>query len=59
MKKKDSNTTEVKRYLLKLQDKISSSVKNIDSSTSIQVDDWRREEGGGGQSRIFKNGEIL
>ena len=59
MKKKDSNTTEVKRYLLKLQDKISSSVKNIDSSTSIQVDDWRREEGGGGQSRIFKNGEIF
>ena len=59
MKKKDANTTEVKRYLLKLQDKISSSVKNIDSSTSIQIDDWRREEGGGGQSRIFKNGEIF
>ena len=59
MKKKDSNTTEVKRYLLKLQDKISSNIKNIDSSTSIQIDDWRREEGGGGQSRIFKNGEIF
>ena len=27
MKKKDSNTTEVKRYLLKLQDKISTPVE--------------------------------
>ncbi|HAD08242.1 MAG TPA: coproporphyrinogen III oxidase, partial [Porticoccaceae bacterium] len=49
----------VKTYLLGLQSSICTELETFESSARFQEDRWRREEGGGGQSRVIENGEVF
>lgn len=50
---------QVKDFLLSLQDKICNSLASEDGSGAFQEDVWERTEGGGGRSRVLKNGEVI
>ena len=41
-----------------LQDKICDAISSIDGS-SYREDEWIREEGGGGRSRVFSEGKVF
>lgn len=49
----------VKRYLLSLQDSICQSFSHIEEGKGFIEDSWDREEGGGGRSRVFVNGDVI
>lgn len=54
------NLNEVNAYLLELQDAISTELCNIDGSNKPFLEDnWLREEGGGGRSRILQQGKVF
>ena len=42
-----------------LQDKICQTLENLDEVGKFQQDAWEREEGGGGRSRILRNGAVF
>ena len=42
-----------------LQDKICQTLENLDGVGKFQQDAWEREEGGGGRSRILRNGAVF
>ena len=46
-------------YIKNLQDKITKEFEIIDGSKSFQEDIWRRDEGGGGRTRILQNGKVF
>ena len=48
-----------KNLLLKLQDNICKGLENIDGEAKFTEESWLREEGGGGRSRVLKNGSIF
>ena len=48
-----------KNLLLKLQDNICKGLENIDGKAKFIEESWRRKEGGGGRSRVLKNGSIF
>lgn len=47
------------KYLHELQDTITSKLEMIDGSSVFKEDIWRRNEGGGGRTRIIENGAIF
>lgn len=49
--------TTIKTYLLNLQDTICQSIEVVDGKTFLQ-DDWTREQGGGGRTKVIK-GNII
>jgi coproporphyrinogen III oxidase len=49
----------VKAYLLDLQDRIGAALEQQDSSQRFREDAWRRDEGGGGRSRVLEGGAVL
>jgi len=49
----------VNEYLLTLQDSICSALERADGSGRFQEDQWQREEGGGGRSRVMVNGGVI
>ncbi len=49
----------VRNYLLDLQDTICSSIEKIDGGRGFREDDWRREAGGGGRSRVLEGGSVF
>ncbi|MGH1472016.1 MAG: oxygen-dependent coproporphyrinogen oxidase [Cellvibrionaceae bacterium] len=49
----------VKAYLLNLQDTICAKLSSADGGKSFAEDEWVREEGGGGRSRVIENGNII
>lgn len=50
----------VSQFMLTLQDDICSSLEALDGSgQKFQEDTWKREEGGGGRSRVIKNGDLF
>jgi coproporphyrinogen III oxidase len=49
----------VKSYLLNLQDSICSELSEEDGKADFIVDEWQREEGGGGRSRVLSGGAVL
>ncbi len=51
--------TPVKEYLMDLQDRICSAVEKADGKASFLVDDWQREQGGGGRSRVLTEGRVF
>ena len=51
------NINTVKTYLLNLQDTICSSIEAVDGKTFLQ-DEWTREQGGGGRTRVIQ-GNVL
>ena len=52
------DTTAVRNYLLELQKNICDELGALEPGTSFRGDDWVRDEGGGGQSRVIEGGEV-
>ena len=55
----ESKTSEVKTYLLDLQDQICNRLAQRDGAVSFQEDDWEREAGGGGRTRVLADGAVF
>lgn len=53
------DTNAVRDYLLDLQDRISNALHTMDRELKLTQDNWDREEGGGGRSRVFQNGSVF
>jgi len=49
----------IKQYLLGLQDQISTALLQIDGKLELREDEWQREGGGGGRTRVMSGGEIF
>jgi coproporphyrinogen III oxidase len=54
-----SEIDEVKSYLLSLQNRIVAELEHIDGKTTFREDAWEREGGGGGRSRVLRNGGVF
>ncbi len=52
-------TTRVETYLRDLQDRICNALEQADGSASFTQEEWQRPEGGGGRSRVIKNGAVI
>lgn len=55
----DFSFDKVKRYLLSLQDDICAQLTQEESDATFLEDNWTRDEGGGGRSRILENGVVI
>ncbi|NHH99246.1 oxygen-dependent coproporphyrinogen oxidase [Oceanimonas sp. MB9] len=53
------NTAAVKAFLLELQDHICRQLELADGTGRFKEDSWTREEGGGGRSRVLRNGTVI
>lgn len=53
------NVAAVKTYLLNLQDQICKELEALDGGGTFQQDEWVREEGGGGRSRVLTDGKVI
>ncbi|GHA20517.1 oxygen-dependent coproporphyrinogen oxidase [Oceanisphaera arctica] len=51
--------TAVKAFLLQLQDDICTRLELADGTGRFEEDSWTREEGGGGRSRVLRNGSVI
>lgn len=49
----------VKQFLLELQNNICQTLELVDGKGQFVEDCWRREEGGGGISRVLKRGDVI
>jgi coproporphyrinogen III oxidase len=49
----------VAAWLCDLQDRICSTLEAVDGSGKFAEDSWTRSEGGGGRSRVLKNGAVF
>lgn len=52
------NIDSVKDYLLTLQDQICSAFTTLDGQAEFIEDDWQRELGGGGRTRVITDGAV-
>lgn len=59
MQDKQVNVNAVKQYFLSLQNSICEAVEALDGQARFKQDEWQREEGGGGQSRVLTDGAIF
>jgi coproporphyrinogen III oxidase len=55
----DINITCVKEYLLNLQNHICSALEQEDGNAVFAEDNWQREGGGGGRTRVMENGGVF
>ena len=46
-------------FIENLQDSITSKLEAVDGKATFQEDNWEREEGGGGRTRVIENGAIF
>ena len=46
-------------YIQELQDRITSKLEEVDGKAKFQEDIWKREEGGGGRTRVIENGGVF
>ncbi|MGH8280337.1 MAG: oxygen-dependent coproporphyrinogen-III oxidase, partial [Gammaproteobacteria bacterium] len=53
------NTQTVETWLRTLQDQITAALEKLDGQKKFQHDVWTRVEGGGGESRVLKNGALF
>ncbi|WP_199610197.1 oxygen-dependent coproporphyrinogen oxidase [Flocculibacter collagenilyticus] len=53
------NIQRVQSFLKNLQDRICQGLSECDGSGRFIEDEWLREEGGGGRSRVLKNGTVI
>jgi len=49
----------VKAYLLTLQDRLCTAFAEEDGQTQFHQDEWQRESGGGGRSRVLNQGAVF
>jgi len=50
---------EVKAYMMCLQDDICKQLEDEDGSSKFQEDVWQHKSGGGGRTRVIKNGALI
>ncbi len=50
---------EVRDFFMNLQDRICLDLEKADNRAKFEEDEWVRDEGGGGRTRIIQNGEII
>jgi coproporphyrinogen III oxidase len=53
------NLAAVERYLRDLQDRICAALERADGAARFAEDLWQRPEGGGGRSRVLKDGAVF
>ncbi|VAW56339.1 Coproporphyrinogen III oxidase, aerobic [hydrothermal vent metagenome] len=53
------NLDAVKAYLLQLQNNICDALSKEDGGKTFKVDEWQREQGGGGRSCVLANGNVF
>ena len=58
---KETQTTisAVRDYLVSLQSEICAKLEGIDAQAKFFADNWQRDEGGGGQSRVLTGGNVF
>ncbi|PSB46235.1 oxygen-dependent coproporphyrinogen oxidase [Cyanosarcina cf. burmensis CCALA 770] len=49
----------VSQWMKQIQDKICQALASADGAGKFQQDEWEREEGGGGRSRVLREGNVL
>jgi coproporphyrinogen III oxidase len=49
----------IKSYLLQLQQSICDALEELDGTAKFIDDQWHREEGGGGLSKVIQNGAVF
>ena len=54
-----ADTQLVKEFLLQLQQDICIGIESLDSQAQFKTDQWDREEGGTGISRVISNGDVI
>ncbi|MGC1471142.1 MAG: oxygen-dependent coproporphyrinogen oxidase [Psychroserpens sp.] len=47
------------KYIHELQDQITTDLEKIDGKATFEEDNWDRAEGGGGRTRVIKNGNVF
>jgi coproporphyrinogen III oxidase len=52
-------TDEVKHYLLGLQDRICTALEDVDGAGRFAQDRWDRPAGGGGSTRVLRDGDVF
>lgn len=50
---------QISLYFQTLQDNICKALEKADGSTKFDEDNWQREGGGGGRSRVIQNGSVI
>ena len=55
----ENDISQVKNYLLNLQDQICAALETAEPSARFVEDAWLREEGGGGRTRVLTEGEVF
>lgn len=55
----DPNITLIKDYLLELQDRICAEIEAEDGQNSFLQEQWQRDEGGGGRTRVLSEGAVF
>ncbi len=55
----DASIGEVGEYLRSLQQRIAHALEDADGKEKFRSDDWEREAGGGGRSRVLANGAVF
>ncbi|MCC5858746.1 MAG: oxygen-dependent coproporphyrinogen oxidase [Ectothiorhodospiraceae bacterium] len=53
------DSTQVRNYLLQLQDRLCRKLQEADGTGRFGLDLWDRPQGGGGRSRILRDGPVL
>ncbi|QYJ93719.1 oxygen-dependent coproporphyrinogen oxidase [Shewanella spartinae] len=53
------DATQVKAFLLDLQQRICEGLEQLDGEAKFFADSWEREEGGGGTSRVLTKGKVF
>ncbi|WP_281214257.1 oxygen-dependent coproporphyrinogen oxidase [Shewanella insulae] len=53
------DATQVKAFLLDLQQRICEGLEQLDGEAKFVADSWTREEGGGGTSRVLTKGRVF
>ncbi|NES83411.1 MAG: oxygen-dependent coproporphyrinogen oxidase [Moorea sp. SIO2B7] len=51
--------TRVSKFMKQLQDDICSRLEELDGEETFREDSWEREEGGGGRSRVIREGGVF
>ncbi len=55
----EDSQARVSQFMQKLQDKIQQTLQDIDGKGEFREDSWERPEGGGGRSRVIRDGNIF
>jgi coproporphyrinogen III oxidase len=55
----DDSKARVSQFMKQLQDRICQGLETVDGVGKFQEDSWEREEGGGGRSRVMRDGNVF